>query len=653
MISGPRKPWGNFNVRAAWSAAGLCALLLVSSACTLQQPDVPPDATPASLLNGSGSELRFGLVGNVDRVNVWKLFDSRGYTYNNYAVSGQYWPRLYGVSIPDQVFGPLAAEGSPEPVRSEGIFFTATIPVRTDLRWSDGSSLSAEDVVFTINTALKFELGYDWHDYYNPQVLDHSEAVGPAAVKFFFKQAPTVAEWQFGALQGPIVNEAFWSARVAAAAESLPPDALMAESASLRLQVADLQQKVNDLYAATFTVLPAEARDLQAQLKRQQGNLDEATNDLARVESEMQAAMDTARTALFAQDHEGEPLLGRWQPEASTSGDSTASYVNVANAHYPGPAAAFDRVVYVTFPTSEAAHLALERGDVQAILDLTGNARPDAAGEMTSPTRELRFLVLNTAGAFADASLRQALACVIDQADLHSQLGAEAMPLPSFVPESDVAWHDSGAALPCGEMDSTSRLRQAAGMLKSAGYTWAREPSGTSAGELLRAPDGTEVPRLGLLVDASDDLRSSAAGYIEERARFLGLPVQVNPVSNDAVNYAVFSTAGFDLAILGWKVPAYPGYLCDWFGPSAPFQYHPSLALDLCGQLAATSDLDAAASLLHQLQQALAGDVPMIPLYTGVIHESLRGISYPFQSIPGGLAGVFGAPELAFPAAPE
>jgi ABC-type oligopeptide transport system substrate-binding subunit len=63
-----------------------------------------------------------------------------------------------------------------------------------------------------------------------------------------------------------------------------------------------------------------------------------------------------------------------------------------------------------------------------------------------------------------------------------------------------------------------------------------------------------------------------------------------------------------------------------------------------------TSDLDEARKQIYELQSILAQDLPFIPLYSGVTYDAYRNISYPFDSVPGGLSGIYGAPSLAVPA---
>ena len=164
------------------------------------------------------------MIGNVTPVNVWALFDAKGYSYNNYAVMSGYWSRLYQLSIPDRSFETMAASGMPSLFVQEGNLYAATVPLRSDLKWTDGTPFTADDVAFTVNTAVSFQLGFDWHDFYNPDFIDHAEAVDAHTVKFYFKKQPNVGVWQYGALQGPIVQKAYWESKVSASAALLPSE---------------------------------------------------------------------------------------------------------------------------------------------------------------------------------------------------------------------------------------------------------------------------------------------------------------------------------------------------------------------------------------------------------------------------------------------
>jgi len=602
-----------------------------------------------------GDAVRFALIGDVTTPNVWSLFDAPGYSYNNYAVQGDYWPRLYRLSVPEGELAAEAARGMPTPVQQEGQFYTATVPLRTDLTWSDGTEFGAQDVVFTVNTALKFQLGFDWGDYYNPAWLDHAEASGPDTVKYFFKKPPSVGEWQYGALQGPIVQARYWTQKVAEAADVLPPADLLPSIAKLQTQISDEQGRVDALYAEAATAQGEAARQIQASLKREQGNLDEAINSLAASQAQFDDAMKQARASLYAANDTNEPRLGRW---TGTTGNpemqSGETVENTPNASFQDVLPHFDRAVYLTYPTREAALEALGAGKADVLLD-PGTAAPegDAVKVMTSPSRKLRFLALNARrGRFADAVLRQALACVIDQQALQTESSEAVASLTSFVPAGEGKWYAPQAGLPCQGLDAAARKSQAIMMLQGAGYSWDETPSAQQAGQGLKAPDGSEIRGLAILSTTSDAQEASASAYVEGQARSIGIPLTVKATSRDVIDYSVFGSGQYDAAMLGWTVSRYPGYLCDWFGAGGPFQYEPGRVLSLCGELQATSDVAEARGKMSEIQNALAQDVPMIPLYADVVHDAYLHVSYPFSSLLDGLAGSYGVPGVVMPEAP-
>jgi ABC-type transport system substrate-binding protein len=241
---------------------------------------------------------------------------------------------------------------------------------------------------------------------------------------------------------------------------------------------------------------------------------------------------------------------------------------------------------------------------------------------------------------------------MIDQAALAGSLPGGGVPRATFVAPEDEYWSNAEAVLPCGGLDAASRLAQAAQLLRDAGYAWEQEPIATTAGQGLKRPDGSPVPSMQLLAPAPDEARMAAATYVVQQAQLLGLPIRVQPVTPDAIDYAVLSSRDFDAAIVGWKVSPYPGYLCDWFGAGGPFHYDPTVLTSQCGRVAVTADIAAAQGLVHELQRTLADEVPLVPLYADVVREPVRGVTYPFTAVLDGLAGIYGAPALASPAGP-
>ncbi len=625
---------------------------------TLQVPTSTPGATALATARPlHAAEIKFALVGSLNDANVWALFDSKGYSYNDYAVRSEYWPRLYHLTIPEGYFEPQAAAGMPFSVQQEGAFYTATVPLRQDLKWTDGAPFTADDVAFTVNTALSFQLGFDWRAYYDPAWFDHAEALNAHLVKFFFKKVPNVAVWQYGALQGPVVQKSYWAPKLTDSSALLPTPADLAKIESLSTQEANLQKSIHDLIAAGAAATGEAARQLQAQLRNQQSNLDGVRNDLAKSQGAVDASMNAARQSLYSVEAFGEPTLGTWIP----AGQSGSTWTNTANPSHPFGAPNFDRAVYTLYSSEYAAFTALRNGDVNSILENNG-VSPDLTvsifnahlGVTDNRSSSAYFLVINPAGpGMTDATIRRALFCSIARAGFARQL--EVLPLVSFVLDNSF-WTSTAANGICGtENDSLSfDPQKGVAILKAAGYSWGTEPAGVSDGSGLKQPNGEPFPAITLLAPSQQDDPQTAwaSQWVAKSAQHLGIPVNIRSPTPAEIRYAVFNDHKYDMAIVGWQLSAYPGYLCEWFGDGNPFGYDiPQVRAD-CAALNTTSDLDAARGLVFDIQSVLAQEPPFIPLFSGITYDATRGIVYPFAGILNGLSGVYGAPSVAIPSSP-
>ena len=260
-------------------------------------------------------------------------------------------------------------------------------------------------------------------------------------------------------------------------------------------------------------------------------------------------------------------------------------------------------------------------------------------------------MIINLARpALEDNAFRQALDCALDRTSITRALSAA--PLESYIQKDAKPWYDSQSLGACAGQAGSQRLKQAVSILKSADYTWQKEPTDSESGMGLILPSGQIFPAITLLApsEMDDSQRYEAAGYVEKYAGLLGIPLTVKYVSSEEIRYAVFSSGQYDAALLGWNVSEYPGYLCDWFGDGNPFGYNGGRLKSACEALNSTSDLDQAQKQVDQIQSILAQDLPIIPLYSGGIYDVYRKISFPFDSVLGGLSGIYGAPSLAIPA---
>ena len=265
-------------------------------------------------------------------------------------------------------------------------------------------------------------------------------------------------------------------------------------------------------------------------------------------------------------------------------------------------------------------------------------------------TRSARFLAFNHANPYlADPALHQALACMIDQETLAEELGEDVVPLPGFV--LDDFWRSEEISLPCAGETGDARLEQAVKVLKAAGYSWSNEPASNVDGRELKDPNGNVLPGFTVLTPEHDPLRAEAAIYIAQQAEILGLTLEVQISNSDDLLYAVYGSGDYDMALLGWRLSAYPAYLCEWFMPSEqnPFSYNGSRLKSACEAWGQTSDLEQAKAHVSEIQSILMGDLPLIPIYAEVRYDAYRNIRYPFDNVVDGLSGLYGAPALAIP----
>ena len=648
--------------RRLFLTVGLAADILTACAPTATSVS-PPTSVPTAIAAATviipaahADEIRFALVGEVALTNVWAYFDEDGADYNNRAAQSGSWPSLYRLSPLSGDFESFLAEGPFSPFELTPAYITSTVSLRPGLTWSNGSLLTAEDVAFTVNTALEFQLGLDWGAAYRPDLLDHAEALDSRTVRFYFKSQPSVADWQYGALQGPIVNAAFWGDGVESAREqllSLP--ALEKDLLNLKVEDDRLQKEMADLRAQLAMLDPAgkEYDKQQIAIAKKQEDINSVIARTERKLDELETVLVAARRALYVLNARGEPTFGPFLSPTIQAGE----YVRDVNPAYLFETPNFNHAVYRAYPDTDAAFTALEKGEANLVLKPGGALSPSIsaiASSMLHPANNIRYLAFNLANpALADAVLRAAIACVIVP-----PAGNIIIPADGLVPRSNQLWRNPDVVLPCqGVMDGQTRLSQVVSLLEAAGYAWEVKPAwnGTPVpGSGLTRADGTVVPprvMLGYSPEA-DIQRMAWAASIAGQISQLGIPVQFEEVEQEEMLYRVFDTREYDMVILGWRLPLYPAYLCDLFKPGNPYSYANPALMQNCEALHTTTDLESARQIVFTIQSLLAADLPVVPLYSNVISDFTRGVSYPFQNVLDGISGLYGAPELAWPSAP-
>lgn len=585
---------------------------------------------------------RVGVFEDITTLNFWAANGPDNTVWNAYMLP----QRLSLFTLSEVYFTVvpiLAAVNTPPPLVEEGEFWVTEVPMRQDVTWSDGEPLTANDVAFTANAVLKLGLiSGNWMQWFDPNFLDHAEAIDDYTVKLYYKVRPGMARHEFGTLGAPILAEHYWAPIVE---EALAP----------------------------VNALPADASA-----------------------EELAAAQAEAQDKLFAHSPEGEPtagsyLLNKWEAgaflESVANSDYFLSGVEIeqfANASYRnsdgvvvgepegdptlkiqiGPFAA--AVVYTIYGSQDAAVLGLKNGEVDFVLNSLGFQRGLAEQIRGDPNLAViensvngfRYLSFNNRRRpMNDCPFRQAVAVLIDKDFVtKTVLQNAAFPLYTFVAEGNKSWYYSDVPKLGKGLNREQRLQLAIAILEQAGYTWEGGVKPTYnaddkmvvPGSRLIMPDGTPVPELDLWAPSAgyDPLRSTFAIWIESWLNEFGIPVKAHLAGFNTLIPRIFTEQDFDMYILGWSLDIFPAFLRDFFSEEQAAQdgnnaggYINEQFETLSQELLTCADLETCKPISDELQSFLAVEQPYVVLFDTGIIEAYRSASveYPFTQQLSGL----------------
>ncbi len=640
-------------------ASGLVACNPLPSMAISHDPGVAAPAAPAPRpLSVAGSHIanpaqqgqtvyKVGVFSDITTTNFWGANGPDNTIYNSYMLP----PRLALYALADRTwqFVPaLATQAAPPALEQDGDNWTATVEMRGDVMWSDGTPVTAADAAFTANTALKFAIvAGNWATWYDGNYLSSVEAVDATHVKYIFHTKPGLARYEYGVLQAPILQAAFWQPLVDDAAK--PIDDLGANPAADALTAAQAEA-TNNLYAVDPTGEPL------------------------------------AGSFLFKTWETGAYLENDTNPNFYDNGTTVTQYANGAYQQKPASTEGFtlygdatgdvavqytygpyvDAVVYTIYGTQDAALLALRNGDVDFVLNSLGLQKGLADQVQSDPnisviqnnTNGFRYLSFNERRRpMNDCSFRQAVAVLIDKEFVtNTILQGVAFPLYTYVPEGNAAWYFSDVPKLGQGLSREERVNLAVAILEQGGFTWTDDQKPTwdpdnlqvnQAGRLIM-PDGTPVPDLNLWAPSAgyDPLRSTFAIWIETWLKEVGIPVTANLAGFNALIPRIFTDHDFDMYILGWSLSIFPDFLYEYFaeeqaapdGNNAGGYVNPVME-DLGHQLLACDSVDACKQIADQIQTLLSTESPYVILFDTGIIEAYRSASveYPFTTSLAGL----------------
>lgn len=239
---------------------------------------------------------------------------------------------------------------------------------------------------------------------------------------------------------------------------------------------------------------------------------------------------------------------------------------------------------------------------------------------------------------FNDVNFRRAVATMIDRQFIIDRiLQKAAKPLMSFVPAGS-DFHCPGLT-PCGDgLSLPERVKSAVGILRQAGYTWDRPPRVESGrivkGYGLKNPQGRPVRDFTILTPPADydPGRAMAGIMIQEWLRLLGIPAVARPMGFGALIHRVKHRHDFDCFVFGYgNLRPYPSYLWNFYTSAHDrrgdwnMSGYRNRAYDyLADRARHTVDEDDLRELVFRLQRMLTHDIPYFPLYNPTLVEGIR-----------------------------
>jgi ABC-type transport system substrate-binding protein len=600
--------------------------------------------TTSASLPEVGFNFRVGMTTDITGDNLWYL-EGGIYDYYVHALTK---PSLFWVAYPGVVIAPNAAKGLPvEAVETEGVW-TITQPMRENYTWSDGSLLTANDVVFTFETIRDLDLSfwsqpYPYADAARPRLLN-VEALDDFTVRFTFDDEPGAAIWPHRTGTAWIFPESAWGPVVADALQSEDPRAFLYSAGAL--EVGDLSGGpvvFNGWEPGAFAENVANEHHANA------GMIHTFWTD-----------------GSYAQN--GELLYG------SGGGEIAVEYTD-------GPY--LDRTVFSIYTDQATAMLALIEGEIDYWINPVGMSpglraqgleadHLKAAVNAGNGIRYLAFNLRKSPGSFKE--FRQALAYMVDKEFLTlNVLQGNAFPMYALVPEGNQAWFDQEKADAIAGryvgLSAEERLTKAIQLLKGAGFTWEVEPSfDADTGEIIPGrgiidPAGVTVPELEILAPPAsyDPMRATAALWIEGWLEQLGVPAKANPAGFNSIIADVWPGVGeevtFDMYILGWALgdPNWPSFHESFFhsrhfaelddGNNSPGYSNPDFD-ELADAMLSITDQNEAYDMVWEMEEMLAEDLPYIVLFNSLIIEFYNeSLTFPFTKTLSGiqyLAGMQG-----------
>ncbi|MBS0013942.1 MAG: ABC transporter substrate-binding protein [Desulfobacterales bacterium] len=520
----------------------------------------------AASAHAAASTLRVGIAEEPRTLNVWMATDA-----NSNKILSLIYPPLYTEHPETLELTPWLAKAMPVWDKETN---TYTMELR-QAKWSDGSPLTAEDVVFTVNTIKSFKVP-KYHSEW--QFVEKAEAVDKQTVRFYLEEPR--ATFLTRSLINYVMPKKQWAPIV-------------------------------------------------NQAKKQEKPLGALLN--ARVEKPLGCGpfvLERWQEGNFIYLTKNPHFFGRGQ---TIQGHQLGPHVDAVLFKVYGTA----DVAILSLKKGDIDFLwwSIQPGYLED-LEQNKNIRV-----MINEKSALYYMGFNVRKKpFSDPALRQAAAMVIDRDFIVKRvLQGYGARMDSIVPSENRFWCAPDMPEYGRGLNRAQRIKKARKILAEAGYSWQRPPVDengrvVSPSTIVR-PDGNQMEKFTILTPPADydPNRATCGIIIQEWLKELGIPASARPMSFGALLETVKTRHDFDAFILGYgRLALDPDYLRSFFhsdnakpGGWNMSGYHNPEFDKLAEASIAEMDTEKRRKLLYQMQEIIMEDVPYIPLYNPAAIEAV------------------------------
>ena len=184
--------------------------LTPDQATVVETPATGGDSNASGTTTLAPFDYRVGLLAGNSTDNFWAFYGEQASVWNSY-ILGPTKPALF--TLDDE--GSLRTEialSLVEPISDEN-GWRVQISMSDEHRWSDGTPITAEDVVFTFETVRSLDLGGSWAVVF-PDSIKSIHADTPIDLRIEFKARPTLAIWPNSVGLAPIMPAHVWKGSI-------------------------------------------------------------------------------------------------------------------------------------------------------------------------------------------------------------------------------------------------------------------------------------------------------------------------------------------------------------------------------------------------------------------------------------------------------